>query len=229
MLFPGLTFAFVFVLNLFTWAQASSTALPFSTLLALVCLWLLIQVPLVHVGSHYGFHRSAAWEHPTRTSTIARQLPAQQWHTRHSATVPLLFGLVPFAVLFIELLFVFKSLYLDKSSYYYVFGFLSIISALLTITVAETVLISTYLLLNAENYHWWWASFFTGGASGFWIFVYSAWYYATRLHIDGFVSSLLFFSYSALACAVYSLATGTVGFLTAYAFVRRIYGGVKVD
>ena len=68
-----------------------------------------------------------------------------------------------------------------------------------------------------------------GGASAFWIFVYSIWYYATKLHIEGFVSSLLFFSYSALACMVYGLATGTIGFLAAYAFIRRMYGGVKVD
>jgi len=229
LLFPGLLFTLIFVLNLFSWAQASSTALPFFTLVALACLWLLIQLPLVYIGSIYGFHRSAAWEHPTRTNTIPRQIPPQAWYTRHQTALILMAGLVPFAVLFIELLFVFKSLYLDKSSYYYVFGFLSIVSALLTVTVAETVIITTYIQLCAENYHWWWQSFFVGGASGFWIFVYSAWYYATKLHIEGFVSSLLFFSYSALACTVYSLATGTVGFLAAYAFIRRIYGGVKVD
>jgi len=229
LLFPGLLFTCVFVLNLFTWAQASSTALPFSTLLALACLWLLIQLPLVHLGSYYGYYRSEAWTHPTRTNTIPRQLPPLAWYTRNQFTLPLLAGLIPFAVLFIELLFVFKSLYLDKSSYYYVFGFLSIISGLLTITVAETVMITTYIQLCAEDYRWWWQSFYVGGASGFWIFIYSLWYYATRLHIEGFVSSLLFFSYSALACMVYALATGTIGFLMAYAFIRRIYGGVKVD
>jgi transmembrane 9 superfamily member 2/4 len=143
--------------------------------------------------------------------------------------MPLLAGLVPFAVLFIELLLIFKSLYLDKSSYYYVFGFLSIVSALLTITIAEVVLITTYIQLCAENYNWWWSSFFVGGASAFWIFVYSAWYYATRLHIEGLVSTLLYFMYSALACSTYGLATGTIGWMTAYAFVRRIYSGVKVD
>ena len=37
---------------------------------------------------------------------------------------------------------------------------------------------------------------------------------------------MLFFSYSLLACGVYGLLTGTVGFLIAYAFVRRIYGYV---
>lgn len=46
--------------------------------------------------------------------------------------------------------------------------------------------------------------------------------------MKGFVSGLLFFSYSFLACTVYGLLTGTVGFLTAYTFVRRIYGYVPL-
>lgn len=63
-----------------------------------------------------------------------------------------------------------------------------------------------------------------GGASAGWVFVYCVWYYFAKLHIHGVVSSMLFFSYSFVACVVYGLLTGTVGFLTAYAFVRRIYG-----
>lgn len=51
----------------------------------------------------------------------------------------------------------------------------------------------------------------------------------TRLHIEGFVSGLLFFSYSFLACLVYGLLVGTIGFLSTYAFVRRIYGAIKAD
>jgi transmembrane 9 superfamily protein 2/4 len=61
------------------------------------------------------------------------------------------------------------------------------------------------------------------------VFAYCIWYYFFHLHITGFVSSLLFFSYSFLACAVYGLLTGTVGFLTAYAFIRRIYSSIKID
>ena len=56
------------------------------------------------------------------------------------------------------------------------------------------------------------------------MFVYCIWYYFVKLHITGFVSSMLFFTYSFMACLVYGLLTGTVGFLSAYAFVRRIYG-----
>lgn len=228
LLFPGMMFCLIFVLNLFVWAQASSTAIPFGTLVALVALWLLIQVPLVYVGSWIGFVRTTPWDHPTKTNSIPRQMPPQPWYLRSLHGV-LLTGLVPFAVLFIELLFVFKNLWQDKTGYYYVFGFLSAVSAILIVTVSEVTIITTYSQLCAENYHWWWQSFLTGGSSAFWIFAYSIWYYIFKLHITGFVSSLLFFSYSFLACAVYGLLTGTVGFLTAYAFIRRIYSAVKVD
>jgi len=80
-----------------------------------------------------------------------------------------------------------------------------------------------------QNYHWWWQSFFLGGSSSIWVFLYCVYYYANHLHITGMTSTMLFFAYSFLACLVYGLLTGTIGFLTAYAFVRRIYGAIKVD
>ena len=139
----------MFILNLFVWAQASSTAIPFGTLVGLAALWLLIQVPLVYAGSWYGYVRAEPWNHPTKTNTIARQIPPQSWHTR-SASGALLAGLVPFAVLFIELMFVFKSLWQDRSGYYYVFGFLSVISTILIITISEVTIIATYIQLCSE-------------------------------------------------------------------------------
>jgi transmembrane 9 superfamily protein 2/4 len=222
-LVPGLLFGAVFVLNLFVWAQASSTAIPFGTLIAIVFLWLCIQVPLVYVGSWYGFLKTATWEPPIKTSSIPRQIPQQSWYARGLRTA-LLAGLIPFAVIFIELLFVFQSVYQDKSGYYYVFGFLAVVSTILIVTVAEVTVMNIYVQLCSENYNWWWQSFMVGGSSAVWVFLYCAWYYCVKLHITGFLSGILFFSYSFMACCVYGLLTGTVGFLAAYAFVRRIYG-----
>ncbi|CAL3963000.1 unnamed protein product [Diplocarpon coronariae] len=227
-LFPGLLFSLVFILNLFVWAQASSTAIPFGTLVGMIMLWLCIQLPLVYVGSYYGYLRTGAWEHPTKTAALPRQLPVQAWYIRSPQSI-LLAGLIPFAVIFIELLFVFQSLWQDKSGYYYVFGFLSVVSIILIITIAEVTIVTIYLKLCSEDYNWWWHSFAVGGGSAVWVFLYCVWYYFTKLHIQGFVSGLLFFSYSLIACAVYGLLCGTVGFLTAYAFVRRIYGAIKAD
>jgi transmembrane 9 superfamily member 2/4 len=223
LLFPGLLFSAVFIMNLFVWAQASSTAIPFGTLLALLLLWLFIQLPLVFLGSFYGFKRAGTWEHPTKTAAIPRQIPKQTWYIRGTRSV-LLAGLVPFAVIFIELLFVFQSVWQDKSGYYYVFGFLAVVSVILMVTIAEVTVVTVYIQLCSENYHWWWQSFLVGGGSAVWVFLYCVWYYFFKLHITGFVSSLLFFSYSFMACCVYGLLTGTLGFLSALAFVQRIYG-----
>ncbi|KAK4166051.1 endomembrane protein 70 [Cladorrhinum sp. PSN259] len=227
-LFPGLLFAIVFVLNLFVWAQASSTALPFGTLIAMVFLWLCVQVPLVYAGAWYGFLKAGNWEYPTKTSSIPRQIPQQAWYIK-GMNAALLAGLIPFAVIFIELLFVFQSVWQDKSGYYYVFGFLAVVSTILILTIAEVTVLAIYVQLCSENYHWWWSSFMVGGGSAVWVFAYCTWYYFAKLHITGFLSSLLFFSYSFMACCVYGLLTGTVGFVTAFAFVRRIYGAIKAD
>lgn len=62
----------------------------------------------------------------------------------------LLAGLAPFGVIFVELLFVFRSLWQDKSGYYYVFGFLSVVCIVHMVTVAEVTIVATYLHLCAE-------------------------------------------------------------------------------
>ncbi|KAI0905802.1 endomembrane protein 70 [Ustulina deusta] len=226
--FPGLLFALLFILNLFVWAQASSTAIPFGTLVAIALLWLCIQVPLVYLGSWYGYARSGSWENPTKTSNTARQVPQQAWYIKSLQSI-LFAGLVPFTVIFVELLFVFQSVWQDKSGFYYVFGFLGVVSLILIVTVAEVTIVTIYVQLCSENYHWWWQSFAVGGGSALWVFLYSIWYYFFKLHITGFVSSMLFFVYSFMACCVYGLLTGTVGFLSAYTFIRKLYGAIKVD
>ncbi len=148
-LFPGLLFGLVFILNLFVWAQASSTAIPFGTLIALATLWLFIQLPLVYAGSWYGYVRTGPWEHPTKTHVIARQIPTQVWYLRSTQSA-LLGGLLPFLVICIELLFLFKSLWQDKTGYYYMFGFLAIISSIMIVTVMEVTVVVTYMQLCAE-------------------------------------------------------------------------------
>ncbi|KAM5437942.1 hypothetical protein McanMca71_002164 [Microsporum canis] len=225
LLFPGLVFSIIFVLNLFVWAQASSTALPFGTLISLLALWLLIQVPLVYVGSWYGYERTKPWNHPTRTNVIPRQIPLQPWYSGSLRGI-LLTGFAPFATLFVELVFLFRNLLQDKAGYYYVFGYLTIVGLLSLISIAEMAIITTYTLLCAENHQWWWHSFMVGGSSAVWVFMYCIWYFFTKLHIRGLISSLLFFAYSFLGCVVYGLLTGTVGFLAAYIFD---YSSVKAD
>ena len=72
LLFPGTASVVFFSLNLLVWGQASSGAVPFSTLFALIFLWFGISVPLVFTGSYLGFKREPL-EDPVRTNKIPRQ------------------------------------------------------------------------------------------------------------------------------------------------------------
>ena len=56
-LIPGLIFAVFFLLNLFVWAKASSGAVPFTTMLAVLLIWFVISVPLSFAGSWLGFKK----------------------------------------------------------------------------------------------------------------------------------------------------------------------------
>ena len=76
LLFPGVVFAIFLSLNFLVWGQKSSGAVPFGTLFALCFLWFGISVPLVFVGSYFGYKQPAP-EDPVRTNKIPRQIPEQ--------------------------------------------------------------------------------------------------------------------------------------------------------
>ncbi|KAF9351970.1 hypothetical protein BGX26_010116 [Mortierella sp. AD094] len=224
-LIPGFLFTIVFMLNLFVWSKNSSNAIPFGTFFALVVMWFGISLPLSLVGAFFG-QRKAIIEHPGRTNQIPRQIPAPVWYLRPRYTV-MLGGLLPFAVVFIELFYILKSIWEDQ--YYYMFGFLSLVFAILLITCVEISIVVVYFQLCDEDYNWWWRSFFVSSFSAVYIFLYSMVYFTKQLSIDHFVPGLIYFTNSLMICIVYGLLTGTTGFISTYWFIRRIYSAVKID
>lgn len=78
-LFPGIVFGTCFFLNFFIWDKHSSGAVPFSTMISLLCMWFGISVPLVYLGYYFGY-RKHPYQHPVRTNMIPRQVPTQQWY-----------------------------------------------------------------------------------------------------------------------------------------------------
>ena len=75
-LYPG-TMGLVFLaINTFVAFYGSSTASPFTTLMALMLLWFGVSTPLVFIGSYYGF-RSDTITVPVRTNQICRHIPDQ--------------------------------------------------------------------------------------------------------------------------------------------------------
>jgi transmembrane 9 superfamily protein 2/4 len=225
LLFPGVVFVIFFSLNLLVWGQKSSGAVPFSTLFALCFLWFGISVPLVFIGSYFGYKKPAP-EEPVRTNKIPRQVPEQAWYM-HPAFSILIGGILPFGAVFIELFFILTSMWLHQ--FYYLFGFLCLVAVILTITCAEITIVLCYFQLCSEDYHWWWRAYFTSGSSALYLFAYSAFYFATKLDITKKVPMLMYFGYMFIISYGFFCLTGTIGFYATYLFVRTIYAAVKID
>jgi len=224
-LLPGAVFAIFVCMNTLIWGQKSSGAVPFGTLFALLFLWFGISVPLVFVGSYFGFKAPAA-EDPVRTKMIPRLIPEQAWYM-HPAFSILIGGVLPFGAVFIELFFILTSIWLHQ--FFYAFGFIMIVGMILVLTCAEIAIVLCYFQLCAEDYNWWWRSFLTSGSSAGYMFAYSVFYFFTKLEITKFVSGLLYFGYMSIAALVFFVSTGTIGFYACYWFVWKIFSAIKVD
>jgi len=224
-LYPGLFFGIFFVLNLFIWGQRSSGAVPFPTLFAVLCLWFGISVPLVFLGAYFGF-RKPTIELPVRTNQIPRQIPAQPWFMSPALTC-MVGGLLPFGTVFTELFFIMSSIW--HHQFYYLFGFLGLVLVILLITCAEISISLTYFQLTSEDYRWWWRAYLSSASSAVYVFLYSIMYFSTRLQIEKFVSTMLYFGYMFLISVIFFLITGAIGSLASFLFVRAIYGSIKID
>lgn len=224
-LYPGVVFTIFFVLNLLIWGQKSSGAVPFTTMFALLVLWFGISVPLVFLGSYFGF-RKAAVELPVRTNQIPRQIPKQPWFIRPVFTA-LVGGVLPFGAVFTELFFIMSSLW--QHQFYYLFGFLALVLVILIITCAEISIALTYFQLTSEDYNWWWRSFFASASSALYVFLYSILYFTSRLQIEKVVSTMMYFGYMLIMSSAFFLITGSIGTIAAFCFVKVIYGSIKID
>ncbi|CAA7408780.1 unnamed protein product [Spirodela intermedia] len=224
-MFPGILFSFFFLLNALIWGEKSSGAVPFGTMFALVFLWFGISVPLVFLGSYLGYKKPAI-ENPVKTNKIPRQIPEQAWYMRPPFSV-LIGGLLPFGAVFIELFFILSSIWLNQ--FYYIFGFLFIVLLILIITCAEITIVLCYFQLCSEDYHWWWRAYLTASSSALYLFLYSAFYFFTKLEITKVVSGILYFGYMLIVSYAFFVLTGTIGFYACLWFVRKIYSSVKID
>ena len=223
--FPGFVCTGYFITDVINAYYGASDAVPLLTLLTVFALWLCISVPLTVLGASFSFHQPPI-TNPVNVGKLARDIPIQRWYL----TPIFLYAippLAPLAAVFMELKFIFSSLW--QGMVYYVFGFLAIVFVIWLITVALTSIISVYYLLCYENHRWWWASFIVPGAFGMHVFCYAAYFWGTQLNINSLSSTIIYFVYMGMISFAYGLVAGSVGLISSILFTRKIYGSIKLD
>ncbi|GMH52556.1 hypothetical protein TrRE_jg1584 [Triparma retinervis] len=227
LLFPApLTGIFAWV-NSVAIAHKSTAALPFGTILIVLSLFVFVSFPLTIVGGILGRNLAKDFNAPTRTKKLPREIPSQgPWY--NSALVQTLFaGFLPFSAIYIELHYIFASVWGHKI--YTLFGILFLALAMLTVVTSFITISLIYFQLAREDHRWWWRSFFNGGSTGIFIYAYSFFYYHQKSAMGGLLQGSFFFGYMAIVSFASSLILGYIGWAGTCVFVKYIYGRVKCD
>ncbi|XP_020571527.1 transmembrane 9 superfamily member 1-like isoform X2 [Phalaenopsis equestris] len=225
-LFPFLCFGIGFALNTVAIFYRSLAAIPFGTMVVIFVIWAFISFPLTLLGTVVGRNWSGAPSNPCRVKTIPRPIPEKKWYLTPSI-ISLMGGLLPFGSIFIEMYFVFTSFWNYKV--YYVYGFMLLVFLILIIVTVCVTIVGTYFLLNAENYHWQWTSFFSAASTAAYVYLYSIYYYSVKTKMTGFFQTSFYFGYTLMFCLGIGILCGAVGYLGSSLFVRRIYRNIKCD
>lgn len=224
--FPLIVFGVVFCLNLISIYYDTLNTIPIAVMLKVVAIWVFISFPLNVVGTVLGRQWNGKPDFPCRVTALPRPIPEGQWYTKPSVVIPVT-GILPFGSIFIEMYFVFTSFWNYK--FYYVYGFMLLVYVILVIVSICVTIVAIYFVLNAENYHWQWISFFSSGSTAVYVFVYSIYYFFMKTNMSGFLQTWFYFGYMFLFSFAMFLLCGTLGWMGSSVFVKRIYRNIKVD
>jgi len=223
---PVVIFGLGFLLNFIAIGKRSLSSIPFSTMIVLVLIWSFIDLPLTLLGTILGKNWKGFTKPPCRISSLPRPIPEKKWFTELGLIIPM-GGILPFASIFIEMYFILTSFW--NYRYYYVYGFMLLVTVILVIVTICVTIVSTYFLLNTEDYRWQWASFTSAASTAFYVYMYSIYYFFWKTKMTGFFQTTFYFGYMFMFCFTFAILCGTVGFIGTRVFIYQIYQSVKID
>jgi len=213
-------------LNIIATAYSSSSALSISTNIYMIFIWLFVTCPLILLGTISGRSKAVIGDWPCRINTLRRPIPHKQWYVQ-PWTMALLSGILPFGSIFIEMYFIFTSFWNYK--FYYVYGFGTLVFLILAIVTVCVTIVSTYVLLNSEDYRWQWTSFMSGASIAVYVYTYAIYYFMFKTRMHGLLQTSFYFGYMMMFSMALFVMCGTIGNLGANMFVQRIYKNIKSD
>lgn len=179
------------------------------------------------MGGVIGRNITNEFKPPCRTNKVPREVPASPVWYRQPLVQLFMAGFLPFSAIYIELHYIFASIWGHKI--YTLFGILFIAIVLLYVVTSFITVALLYFQLAREDHRWWWSSFFNGGSTGLFIFFYSFFYFFHRSKMSGFLQGSFYFGYTGIAAYAFFVMLGFVGFMSSFFFVDYIYSAVKTD
>jgi len=226
LLFPLGCCSVGFLLNSVALLKGTMNAVPFGTLVKVFLIWLVVAVPLGVAGTIAGRRWSGKSNFPCRVGAVMRPIPPPRWYSTPLFLIAAT-GVLPFFSIFIEMYFIFTSFWNYK--FYYVYGFMLLVYFILaTVTVCVTI-VTTYFLLNAEDWRWQWIAFLSAGSTAGYVWLYSVYYFFARTSMTGYLQTAFYFGYMGIFCFGLWLLCGTLGTAGSTLFVKRIYRNIKCD
>jgi len=172
-------------------------------------------------------YASSDFNAPTRTTKVAREIPTEIPWYRGRAFQVLIAGFLPFSAIYIELHYIFASMW--GHQIYTLFGILFLAFVLLVTVTSFITVALLYFQLAREDHRWWWATYFNGGMTGLFIYLYSFYFYFRRSGMSGVLQGSFYFGYMAIVSFAFFLMLGSAGFQFSLVFVKYIYSRIKSD
>ncbi|CAI4060604.1 hypothetical protein SKDZ_05G2130 [Saccharomyces kudriavzevii ZP591] len=234
---PGMVMVGTFLLNSVVGAHDSTNALPFRTIVFFISIYFVVCIPLSLFGGIVAnniplpkYWLSGITK--DETDGNGSKLFKPKSRTRFNPLVHCgvyLCGIFPLLVIYVEMQYVYKSLWLEKTTFYFFYGFLFLSIILLCVLTMEISIIGSYLLMRfcfddkEVRNNWRWRCFEMGFSGGVYMELYSLYYIFVVLNIHGFSSILISICYSLLFNILCGLGLGALSCLTASWFINRIY------
>lgn len=212
--------------NTIALAYGSTAALTPGAIAAVGGLWTLVTLPLLALGGVLGKNGKTQFAAPCRTNKYPREIPPLPWY-RSTPVQMLLAGFLPFSAIYIELFYIFASVW--GFHVYTIYPILAVVFAILCVVTAFITVALVYFQLAAEDHRWWWRAFLCGGSTGLFVYVYCIYYYVARSRMSGLLQASFYFGYNAVVCLAFFYMLGFVGWRASLAFVRRIYRAIKCE
>jgi len=230
LMFVGPAFVIWSFLNTVAIVYGSTAAFPFPTILLMFTMWAGVTFPLTVLGGIVGRHRAIKagqvdLPFPCKTNKLAREIPACRWY-QSPITQLVATGFLPFSAIYIELHYIFNSVWGPRI--YSLYGILLLAFAMLLLVAGTVTVLFTYFHLNAEDHRWWWRSFRSGCAVAAFFYAYCLYFFA-QTGMTGFLQCAFFFLYSLLIAHGIALMLGATSFYCTYLFVIYIYSRIKAE